>query len=133
VLKGLSSKRNDTHKCVIDRPIKRTAIDDKLHLVLKHVRSGLRQTLVKLIAALAHDVPKECRPPTGRRWIGSGMVKGGSKHVVLPQSVFLVGDFFDLFAYRCLRLSRFFSCPIQNFQSVPFISYVCNILENIVW
>src|SRR5262245_28304993 len=52
-------RRNDLHESVVDRPIERPAIDEKLHLVIEHVWGALRQMLAILVAALAHDVPEQ--------------------------------------------------------------------------
>jgi hypothetical protein len=54
-----ASWRDDSHQSVVDRPSKRSAVDEKLHLVVEHVRSGLSQMLAILIAALAHDIPEQ--------------------------------------------------------------------------
>ncbi len=52
-------RRNDPHQAVIDRPFQRPAVDDQLHLVVEHMRSGLGQVFSILIAALAHDVAEQ--------------------------------------------------------------------------
>ncbi len=52
-------RRHDPHQNVVDRPVQLPAVHHEFHLVVEHVRGGLRQVLAVLIAALAHDVPEQ--------------------------------------------------------------------------
>ena len=52
-------RRDHFHEAVVDRTIKRPAVDEELDLIVEHVRSGLGQVLAVLVAALAHHVPEQ--------------------------------------------------------------------------
>ena len=76
-------RRDNAHEGVIDRPLKRAAVDHELGLVVEHVRRGLGQMLAILVAALAHHVEEDeaalCgihhvvnRGSKGPKGIGSG-------------------------------------------------------------
>src|SRR6516164_3771909 len=51
--------RNDAYQGIVDRPLEGTAINEKLGLVIEHVRRSLGQVLAILVAALAHHVPEQ--------------------------------------------------------------------------
>jgi hypothetical protein len=50
---------NDPYESIVNRPIKRSAVEQQLHLVIEHVRGGLGQMLTILIATLAHHIPEQ--------------------------------------------------------------------------
>ena len=52
-------RRNDSHEPIIDRAIKRSAVEHQLDLIVEHMGNRLGQMLAVLIAALAHDVPEQ--------------------------------------------------------------------------
>ena len=49
-------RRNHPREAIIDRPFEPAAVDDQLHLVVEHMRSGLGHVLAILVAALADHV-----------------------------------------------------------------------------
>src|SRR6516165_7325676 len=51
--------RNDPHEAIIDGPLEFTAVHNELYLVVQHIRSGLGQMFMILIATLTHDVPEQ--------------------------------------------------------------------------
>ena len=51
--------RDHLHQSIVDRPLERAAVDDKLDLIVENMRGGLCQMLAILVAALAHDVPEQ--------------------------------------------------------------------------
>src|SRR5262245_5135527 len=54
-----SRGRNHSHETVVDRPIKRFATEDQLHVVVEYVWNRLGEVFAILIAALAHDIPEQ--------------------------------------------------------------------------
>src|SRR6516165_5401452 len=54
-----SGRRNNAYQRVIDRPIKRSTVDDKLGLIVEDMRCCLGEMFAILITALAHHVPKQ--------------------------------------------------------------------------
>src|SRR5437899_476163 len=54
-----SGRRNDARECVIHWLIKPPTVDYKLDLIIEHMRRSLGEMLAILVAALAHDVPKQ--------------------------------------------------------------------------
>jgi hypothetical protein len=54
-----SGRWNDARECVIHWLMKPPAVDYKLDLIIKHMRRRLGEMLAILVAALAHDVPKQ--------------------------------------------------------------------------
>ena len=69
-------RRHHFHEGVVDRTIKRPAVDEELDLVVEHVRSGLGQVLAVLVAALAHHVPEQHAALRGIHHV----LHGGGKH-----------------------------------------------------
>jgi hypothetical protein len=55
-------RRHDSHEDIVDRSLKRPPIENKLHVIVKHVRRSLDQMLAKLISALAHHVQEQDAP-----------------------------------------------------------------------
>src|SRR5262249_15882721 len=54
-----SRGRNHSHETVVDRPIKRLATEDQLHVLGEYVWNRVGEVFAILIAALAHDVPEQ--------------------------------------------------------------------------
>jgi hypothetical protein len=121
-------RRHHFHEAVVDRTIKRPAVDEKLDLVVEHVRSGLGQVLAVLVAALAHHVPEqhaalrgirhvlhggrkhsERRRRAGRRWVGLAGRHCGCSLLVLVH--------LSLYAFRRMRHP-----PLRQFR--------CRIISN---
>src|SRR5262249_60377455 len=50
---------NHSHETVVDRPIKRFATEDQLHVVVEYVWNRLGEVFAILIAALTHDIPEQ--------------------------------------------------------------------------
>src|SRR5262249_50622627 len=51
--------RHDPGKDIIDRPLERAPVENKLDFIFEHVGDGLGQVLTVLIAALTHEVPEQ--------------------------------------------------------------------------
>ena len=69
-------RRDHFHESIVDRPIKRPAVDEELDLIVEHVRSGLGQVLAVLVAAVTHHIPEQHAALRGIHHV----LHGGGKH-----------------------------------------------------
>ena len=51
-----SVRGHNLDQSVVDRPLQRAAVHDKLHLIVENMRSSLRRVLEIGVAALSHDI-----------------------------------------------------------------------------
>src|SRR5690242_13775172 len=72
-----SGRRNDAHQRVIHRSIELAAVNQKLGLIVEHMRSGFLQMLAILIATLAHNVPEQNAALRGVDHV----FDGGAEHI----------------------------------------------------
>src|SRR5262249_26145281 len=54
-----SGGRDNPYERIIHRPIERSAVDDKLGLIVENIRCRLREMFAILISALSDHVPKQ--------------------------------------------------------------------------